>query len=60
MVDELARRVEALAAMTEEARSVGLGVKIEEEGPEHHSQAAVKDIKAVLQLNYTAEKLERE
>ena len=53
MVDELAWWVEALAAMTEETRSVGFGVEVEKEGPEHHGKTAVEHIKTVLQLNCT-------
>ena len=48
MVDELARRVQALAAMTEEARGIGLRVEIEEESPKHNSKTAMEDIEAVL------------
>ena len=51
VVDELARGVETLAAMTEEAWCVGLGVEVEEEGPKHNSQTAVEDVETVLQLN---------
>ena len=51
VVDELAGWVEALAAMTEEAGGVGLGVQVEKEGPKHHGQTAVEDIEAVLELN---------
>ena len=56
VVNELARGIEALAAMTEEAWCVGLGVEIEEEGPKHDSQTAVEHVKTVLQLNCTENK----
>ena len=48
MVDELAWRVETLAAMTEETRGVGLGVEIEEKSAKDHSKTAMEDIKTVL------------
>lgn len=52
MVDELARRVQALAAVTQQAGGVGLAVQVEEEGAVHHRQAAVEHVKAVLQLGW--------
>lgn len=48
MMDELPRRVEALAAMTEKAWGIGLGVEIEKEGAVHDCQTAVEYIKAAL------------
>ena len=51
VVDELARGVEGLAAVAEEAGGVGLGVEIEEEGTKDHRQTAMKDIETVLQFN---------
>ena len=51
MVNELSRGIQALAAMTEEARSVGLAIEIEKEGAIDHCQTTVKNIETVLQLN---------
>ena len=51
VVDELAGRVEAFAAMAQQTGSISLGVEVEEEGPVHHCQATVEHIKAVLQLD---------
>lgn len=51
-MDELARRVEALAAMAEEAGGVGLGVEVEEECPVDHCKTSVEDVEAVLELSW--------
>ena len=51
MVDELARGVQALAAMAQQTGSVGLCVEVQEEGAIHHSEAAMEHIKAVLELS---------
>ena len=51
VVNELARGVEALAAMAEETWSIGFRVEVEEECAKDHSKTAVEDIKAVLELN---------
>lgn len=51
MVDELPRRVQALAAMTQQAWSIGLSVEVQEESTIHHSKAAMKHIKTVLQFS---------
>ena len=48
VVDELTRRIETLAAMTEETGSVGLGVQVEEECTKHHGKTSVEDIETVL------------
>ncbi len=50
MMDELAGRVQAFAAMTKKARGIGLGVEVEEKSAVHHSQATVKHVKAVLKF----------
>ena len=50
MVDELARRVETLAAVAEETWGVGLGVEVEEESAVYHCQAAMEDIEAILEF----------
>ena len=47
-MDELAWRVQAFAAMTEQAWGVGLGVEIEEEGTVDHGQTTVEYVKAAL------------
>lgn len=48
VVDELARRVEALAPVTEETGSVGFRVEVEEESTKHNSKTPMEDIKTVL------------
>ena len=52
MVDELAGRVQALTAVTEQAGGVGFSVEVEEECAVHYSQAAMEHVKTVLQLGY--------
>lgn len=51
MVNELPRGVEALAAMAQETRSIGLCVEVEEECAKDHSKTSVEHIEAVLELN---------
>ena len=48
VVDELPWRVQALAPVAEEARSIGLCVEVEEECPKYNGQTAVEHVKAVL------------
>lgn len=48
MMDELSRRIETFAPMAQETWSIGFGVEVEEEGPEHNCKTAMEDIKAVL------------
>ena len=51
MVNELARGIETLAAMTEKAGSIGLRVKVEKECSVDNSQASMENIETVLELN---------
>lgn len=53
MVDELAWRVQTLAAMTEEARGIGLGVEVEEKSTIDHRQAAMEHVETILELTLT-------
>ena len=55
-MDELARGVEALAAVADEAGGIGLGVEVQEERAIHDSQAAMEYVKTVLQFNCVKEK----
>lgn len=48
VVDELARRVETLASVTEETGSIGFRVEVEEESTKHYCKTAMEDIKTVL------------
>ena len=51
MVNILSRRIKTLAAVTEDAGSIGLCIEIEEESPIGDSQTAMKNVKCILQLN---------
>lgn len=48
MVNELTRRVQALAAVAQKAGCVGLGVEIEKECSVDDSKTSVKNVKAAL------------
>ena len=48
VVDELSGGIETLAAVAEEAGSVGLGVEVEKESAVDHCETAMKDVETVL------------
>lgn len=48
MMDELARGIETLAAMTEETWSIGFRVEVEEERAKHNRKTAMEDVKTIL------------
>ncbi len=52
MVNELPWGVKTLAPMAEEAGGVGLQVEVDKEGPVNHREAAMEDVKAVVQLRW--------
>lgn len=58
-MDELPRRIETLASMAQETRSISFGVEVEEEGPKHNRKTTMEDIKTVLQLNYRDDRVSR-
>ena len=51
MVDELAGGVQALAAVTQQTRGVGLRVEVEEKRAINHPQTAMKDVETALKLH---------
>ena len=52
MVNELSGRIKTLAAVTEKARRVGLGVEVEKESAVDDRETAMEYIETVLQLNW--------
>ena len=51
MVDKLSWRVQAFAAMAEEAGGISFQVEVQEKCAIDHSKATVEDVKAVLKLS---------
>ena len=52
-MDELSRRIKALAAMTDEARSISLSIEVEKECAIDNSKTSMEDIKTVVKFSYS-------